>query len=211
MESIHCNICSLLFLDFCVWFTISLICDVTGIFETLPPHRARRVAKAPQHVKSSWRYNRWFSGSAYEGLSVVTHQQLTHCGLVTTFGYTDPVQDSHKQTQWIADKYVVWKLGNSMFLWQIKSDVNPLQFWHSLQWRHNKHDGVSNHQPPDCLLNYLFGLRSKKTSKLRFTGLCAGNSTVTGEFPAQMASNAESVSIWWCHHGHAVCDDVCLV
>ena len=30
---------------------------------------------------------------------------------------------------------------------------------------------------------------------------CAGNSTVTGEFPAQMASNAENVSIWWRHHG----------
>ena len=30
-----------------------------------------------------------------------------------------------------------------------------------------------------------------KTSKLRFTSLCAGNSPVTGEFPAQRASNAE--------------------
>ena len=27
-----------------------------------------------------------------------------------------------------------------------------------------------------------------------------GNSPVTGEFPAQMASNAENVSIWWRHH-----------
>ena len=36
---------------------------------------------------------------------------------------------------------------------------------------------------------------SKKTSKLRVTGLCAGNSPVTGEFPAQKASNAENVSI----------------
>ena len=43
--------------------------------------------------------------------------------------------------------------------------------------------------------------RSKKTSKLRVTGLCARNSPVTGEFPAQMASNAEDVSIWWRHHG----------
>ena len=42
--------------------------------------------------------------------------------------------------------------------------------------------------------------RSKKTSKLRVTGLCAGNSPVTGEFPAQRASNAENVSIWWRHH-----------
>ena len=42
--------------------------------------------------------------------------------------------------------------------------------------------------------------RSKQTSKLRVTGLCMGNSPVTGEFPAQMASNAENVSIWWRHH-----------
>ena len=41
---------------------------------------------------------------------------------------------------------------------------------------------------------------SKKTSKLRVTGLCAGNSPVTGEFPVQMASNAENVSIWRRHH-----------
>ena len=70
----------------------------------------------------------------------------------------------------------------------------------SLQWRHNGHNGVSNHQPHHCLLNRLFKRRSKKTSKLRVTGLCEGNSPGTGEFPAQMASNAENVSIWWRHH-----------
>ena len=42
--------------------------------------------------------------------------------------------------------------------------------------------------------------RSKKTSKLCVTGLCAGNSPVIGEFPAQRTSNAENVSIWWRHH-----------
>ena len=47
---------------------------------------------------------------------------------------------------------------------------------------------------------YSITVYSKKTSKLRDTGLCAGNSPVTGEFPAQMASNAEIVSIWWRHH-----------
>ena len=70
-----------------------------------------------------------------------------------------------------------------------------------LRWRHNGRDSVSNHQPHDCLLNRLFRRRSKKTSKLRITGLCAGNSPGTGEFPVQMASNAENVSIWWRHHG----------
>ena len=69
-----------------------------------------------------------------------------------------------------------------------------------LQWCHNERDGVSNHQPHDCLLNYLFRHRSKKTSMFRVTGLCAGNSPVTGVFPAQRASNAENVSIWWRHH-----------
>ena len=39
--------------------------------------------------------------------------------------------------------------------------------------------------------------KKKKTPKLRVTGLCEGNSPVTGEFPAQMASNAENVSISW--------------
>ena len=42
---------------------------------------------------------------------------------------------------------------------------------YSLRWRHDGPDGVSNHQPPDCLLNRLLRRRSKKTSKLRVTGL----------------------------------------
>ena len=70
----------------------------------------------------------------------------------------------------------------------------------SLHWRHNKRDGVSKHQLRDCLLNRLFMRRSKKTPKLRVTGLYVGNSPEIGEFPAQMASNAKNVSIWWRHH-----------
>ena len=46
----------------------------------------------------------------------------------------------------------------------------------TLYWRHSDHGGVSNHQPHGCLLNRLFRRRSKKTSKLRVAGLCAGNS-----------------------------------
>ena len=68
------------------------------------------------------------------------------------------------------------------------------------QWRHNEHNGVLNHQPHDCLLNRLFRRRSKKTSKLRVSGLCVGTSPVTGDFPAKRASNAENLSIWWHHH-----------
>ena len=42
----------------------------------------------------------------------------------------------------------------------------------------------------------------KKKSKLRVTGVCAENSSVIGEFPAQMASNADNVSISRRHHRH---------
>ena len=52
--------------------------------------------------------------------------------------------------------------------------------------------------------NRLFRRRSKKTLKLRVTGLCVGNSPGTGEFPAQMASNEEKVSIWWRHHTYGI-------
>ena len=70
----------------------------------------------------------------------------------------------------------------------------------TLRWRHNGHDSDSNHQPHGCLREHLFRRISRKTSKLLVTGLCVGNSLGTGEFPAQMASNAENVSIWWRHH-----------
>ena len=69
-----------------------------------------------------------------------------------------------------------------------------------LQWHHNEHDGISNHQHNDCLLKRLFRHRSKKTSKLPVTGLFVGNSPLIGEFPTQRAGNAENVSIWWRHH-----------
>ena len=64
------------------------------------------------------------------------------------------------------------------FIWCISPPSSELLPWHrytigpvSLQWRHNGRDGVSNHQPHDCLLNRLFSRRSKETSKLRVTGL----------------------------------------
>ena len=62
--------------------------------------------------------------------------------------------------------------------------------YHVLQRRHNERYGISNHQRHDCLLNHLFRRRSKKTSKFCTTDLCGGNSSVTGEFTTQMASNA---------------------
>ena len=78
-------------------------------------------------------------------------------------------------------------MGNSTS-WQSRSLV-------SLQWRHNERDGVSNHKPYDCLLNRLFRRRSKKTSKLRVTGLCGGNLPIFFEHTLIV-----STVLWLIHH-----------
>ena len=105
---------------------------------------------------------------------------------------------NHYMNQWWL---VYWRIYASPGLneW---SQYSPSRYFKSaLHWRHNDQDGVSNHQPHGRLLNRLFRRRSKKTSKFRVTGLCVGTSPGTGEFPAQMASNAENVYIWWHHYG----------
>ena len=53
----------------------------------------------------------------------------------------------------------------------------------SLHWRYNELDGFSDHQAHDSLLT-------------RVTELCEGKSPVTGDFPAQKASNVENISIF---------------
>ena len=69
---------------------------------------------------------------------------------------------------------------DNSYHWNIGKHRSLVDYTHScteaLHWRHNDRGGVSHHQPHDCLLSRLFGRRSKKTSKLRGTGLCAGNS-----------------------------------
>ena len=109
------------------------------------------------------------------------------------------------------DKTILWSsylhsgisyIGNRLLYIELEPRS---QIWgYPLQWHHNERNGVSNHQPHDCLLKHLLRRRSKKTSKLCVTGLCAGNSPVTSEIAAQRASNAENVSSWWRHHSFAI-------
>ena len=114
---------------------------------------------------------------------------LNHCWprSLPPYGITRP--------QWVNSVWPYYATWRCRFLFSFVQVIAC-----SLRRRHNDHAGVSNHQPHGCLLNRLFRRKSKKTSKLRVTGLCAGNSPGTGEFPAQMASYAENVSIWWRHH-----------
>ena len=115
--------------------------------------------------------------------------------IIKAANYSNGTLNFERTPLFFVSNFPLWKISPSRIC------VTRLQqVLSSLQWRHNGRDSVSNHQPHDCLINRLFRRRSKKTSKPRLTGLCAGNSSGTGEFPAQMASYAENVSIWWRHH-----------
>ena len=87
-----------------------------------------------------------------------------------------PVDNNRASTQWEQRNQRIVVMPNLSSL--VLSDLQMTS-----QWCHNGHDGVSNHQPHRYLLNRLLACRSKKTSELRATGLCAGNSPVTGEYP----------------------------
>ena len=98
-----------------------------------------------------------------------------------TFGVTPLGDYNHITMLKIADRFN-WKYIALLYSSRVRMNyiiarsVMPSGPRSSLLWRHNEHDSVSNHQPHDCLLNRLFRRRSKKTSKLRVTGLCVGNS-----------------------------------
>ena len=70
----------------------------------------------------------------------------------------------------------------------------------SLQWRHNEHDGVSNHQPPDCLTQPSIQAQIKENIKAPRHWPLWGEFTGDRWTPRTRASNAENVSIWWRHH-----------
>ena len=72
----------------------------------------------------------------------------------------------------------------------------------ALQWRHNGRDGVLNHQPHDRLLNRLYRCRSKKTSKIRVTGLYVGNSPATGKWFHWMMSSWDCLKVHTKNYTH---------
>ena len=70
----------------------------------------------------------------------------------------------------------------------------------TLQWHHDGHNGVSNHQPHDSLTNCLFRRRLKKNiTAPRYWPLC-GKFNGHRWIPCTKTSKAENVSIWWLHH-----------
>ena len=95
---------------------------------------------------------------------------ITSNGINPSSGFRDMI--STKSGPSAASFDTFWAMGKPMWgKW-----ANYYGSAQPLRWRQNGRDSVSNHQPHDCLFNRLFRRRSKKTSKLRVTGLCVGNS-----------------------------------
>ena len=136
--------------------------------------------------------------------AILTYDQLSHVALIwgqlyrkmhKTFitensfeNYKFQIISNHLRSQWVQRKHTPLTSVCGEFNWIIpiltrRYFISSFRYC-SLQCRHNGRDVVSSHQPYDYLLNRLFRCRSKKTAKLRVTGLCAGNSPVNGEFSA---------------------------
>ena len=69
------------------------------------------------------------------------------------------VEANSKIQQGFVLLYLLWRESTGHWGWIASERAS------ALQWRHNGHDNVSNHQPYDCLLNRLFKRRSKKKIK----------------------------------------------
>ena len=80
--------------------------------------------------------------------------------------------------EWVSFSFKChWSLF-SVILLAITHAKRAILWAKALRWRHNGRDGVSNHQPYDCLLNSLFGCR-----KFRVTGLRGGVHRGPGNSP----------------------------
>ena len=156
----------------------------------------KRVSKrSPSYHLNQW----WVKSNQDPDLlngMVSSLSSLVAPALVSFFGegksdnesntYIFPLKDKHSQlhilqpdccTEW----RVPWLNGGdyTSASWVLITRLTHFFSWQwclniALHWRHNEHDGVSNHQSHDCLPNRLFRRRSKKTSKLRVTGFCRG-------------------------------------
>ena len=125
-------------------------------------------------------------------VSLITHICVTRPQWVNDFVWFLCFKLCHSIDRWYLEKILValqvflhgyygkWPLENPSppSPKSLKCKTKALFLTNALQWRHNEHGVVSDHQPNDCLLNCLFRQRSKKTSKLCITGLCVGNSPI---------------------------------
>ena len=95
-----------------------------------------------------------------------------------------------------------WPTSQVLYL-QREHSVTSNSFMKTSQWRHNERDRVAS-QITSLTIVYSTVYSGVDQRKHQRSALLAFvrriHPSVTGEFPAQKASNAENISIWWRHH-----------
>ena len=127
----------------------------------LTASRLREILRLTGYWNGTQLYFVWLR--LYHYFSGVVWRVLRYSGHLN---FTMEIHIVEKCLYWNGPQYTTKKT----LIWCILLGM----YVNKLHWRHNDHDGVSNHQPHGCLLNRLFRRSSKKTSKLRVTGLCVG-------------------------------------
>ena len=127
------------------------------------------VGRTGEHMK-------WQQYHQHQCRLMIRHLDTSACQILCHFskGF---VSESARLNRCYKTVEIKWSMSYPCLMIPIMSSSIrfELKMISALQWRHNERDCVSNHQPPDCLLNRLFRRRSKKTSKLCVTSLCVGN------------------------------------
>ena len=152
---------------------------VWGRFETqwAIGHHMRAGMREVWDMMNHWPpYESWYEGGLRHDEPLATIWELVWGRFETWWTIGHHMRAGMRE---IWDTMSHWPPYESWYEGGLRHDEPLATIWElvSLHQRHNDHDGVSNHQPHHCLLNRLFRRRSKKTSKLRVTGLCAGNSS----------------------------------
>ena len=116
----------------------------------------------------------WYKARFINYTMIITNYSIKRYGIqwiLEASQYKDAVyqyRNSHYSNKTVYRRFYLYN-GNPI------SGNTGFMLKRALRWSHNGRDSVSNHQPHHCLLNRLFGCRSKKTSKLRITGLCVNS------------------------------------
>ena len=133
--------------------------------------------------------------------NLVVEVGTMHCRqiLLDPWSCLDVYETYMKQKSGSLNRNLKWRDQNLLPSLDVKNfQVKHLHSLYPLQWRNNEFSGITN--VSIFYSTVCSGADQRKHQKVCVTGLCEGNSPVTGEFPTQRASNVENVSIWWLHH-----------
>ena len=147
----------------------------------------------------------WTRSSLVQGmLWSIPKPPLKYLGAGHVMGYS-PMHWPHLPTNTCRHQAITWiKVYPLSTRWHGGSNGNNPDFNHKGKFQSHAHycDVIMGKIASQITsLTFVYSSVYSGT-KLRVTGLCAGNPPGTCEFPAQMASNAENVSIWWRHHDY---------